>query len=162
MLDDAKRLHARRRLRHALDVGRRAGADCPAFFGERDAALADLTGASTTPPRRRIAGWLREVHFHLADVQRPRGNGAQAERQHALSGYAADRQAGDLHHAVRQRRRRPATASAPRAIREVVKDTVYCLSGFEFTEYYFVVSADRRELISIDAGTRPDCGARGA
>jgi len=30
------------------------------------------------------------------------------------------------------------------------------LSGFEFTEYYFVVSDDRRELIGIDAGTRPD------
>ena len=30
------------------------------------------------------------------------------------------------------------------------------LSGFEFTEYYFIVSADRRELIAIDAGTRPD------
>jgi glyoxylase-like metal-dependent hydrolase (beta-lactamase superfamily II) len=30
------------------------------------------------------------------------------------------------------------------------------LSGFEFTEYYFIVSANRRELIAIDAGTRPD------
>jgi glyoxylase-like metal-dependent hydrolase (beta-lactamase superfamily II) len=30
------------------------------------------------------------------------------------------------------------------------------LSGFEFTEFYFVVSADRRELIAIDAGTRAD------
>jgi len=30
------------------------------------------------------------------------------------------------------------------------------LSGFEFTEYTFVISADRRELIAIDAGTRPD------
>jgi len=30
------------------------------------------------------------------------------------------------------------------------------LSGFEFTEYYFVVSKDRHQLISIDAGTRPD------
>jgi glyoxylase-like metal-dependent hydrolase (beta-lactamase superfamily II) len=30
------------------------------------------------------------------------------------------------------------------------------LSGFEFTEYYFVVSADRRELIAVDAGTRAD------
>src|SRR4029434_7458419 len=28
--------------------------------------------------------------------------------------------------------------------------------GFEFTEYYFVVSKDRRQLVSIDAGTRPD------
>ncbi len=33
---------------------------------------------------------------------------------------------------------------------------VYALSGFEFTEYYFVVSDDGRELIGIDAGTRPD------
>ena len=33
---------------------------------------------------------------------------------------------------------------------------MYLVSGFEFTEYYFVVSADRRELIAIDAGTRAD------
>jgi glyoxylase-like metal-dependent hydrolase (beta-lactamase superfamily II) len=33
---------------------------------------------------------------------------------------------------------------------------VYVLTGFEFTEYYFVVSEDGRELIGIDAGTRPD------
>jgi glyoxylase-like metal-dependent hydrolase (beta-lactamase superfamily II) len=37
-----------------------------------------------------------------------------------------------------------------------VPGRVYALSGFEFTEYYFVVSDDRRELIGIDAGTRPD------
>lgn len=30
------------------------------------------------------------------------------------------------------------------------------LSGYEFTEYYFVVSKDRSEFIGIDAGTRPD------
>jgi glyoxylase-like metal-dependent hydrolase (beta-lactamase superfamily II) len=30
------------------------------------------------------------------------------------------------------------------------------LSGYEFTEYYFVVSDDGRESIGIDAGTRPD------
>ncbi len=30
------------------------------------------------------------------------------------------------------------------------------MSGYEFTEYYFVVSEDGRELIGIDAGTRPD------
>ena len=33
---------------------------------------------------------------------------------------------------------------------------VYALSGFEFTEYYFVVSDDGRQLIGIDAGTRAD------
>ncbi|WP_341675591.1 MBL fold metallo-hydrolase [Niveibacterium sp. SC-1] len=34
--------------------------------------------------------------------------------------------------------------------------SVYLVSGYEFTEYYFIVSADRRELIAIDAGTRPE------
>ncbi len=45
---------------------------------------------------------------------------------------------------------------APRRIVEIVPRRVYALSGFEFTEYYFVVSDDGRELIGIDAGTRPD------
>jgi len=47
-------------------------------------------------------------------------------------------------------------AFSPRHIAEIVPGRVYALSGFEFTEYYFVVSADRRELIGIDTGTRPD------
>jgi len=49
----------------------------------------------------------------------------------------------------------------PRQISEIVPDRIYALSGFEFTEYYFVVSRDGHELIAIDAGTRPDF-AKGA
>ena len=41
------------------------------------------------------------------------------------------------------------------------RSRVYALSGFEFTEYYFVVSKDGHQLIGIDAGTRPDF-AKGA
>src|SRR5262249_45835079 len=44
----------------------------------------------------------------------------------------------------------------PRRISEIVPGRVYALSGFEFTEYYFVVSDDRQELIGIAAGTGPD------
>jgi hypothetical protein len=44
-------------------------------------------------------------------------------------------------------------AFSPRRIAEIVPGRVYALSGFEFTEYYLVVSNDRRELIGIDAGT---------
>jgi glyoxylase-like metal-dependent hydrolase (beta-lactamase superfamily II) len=47
-------------------------------------------------------------------------------------------------------------AFSARRIAEVVPKKIYALSGFEFTEYYFVVSDDGRELIGIDAGTRPD------
>jgi len=35
-------------------------------------------------------------------------------------------------------------AFAPRRISEIVPGRVYALSGFEFTEYYFVVSDDRK------------------
>ena len=45
---------------------------------------------------------------------------------------------------------------SPRRIAAIVPGRVYALSGFEFTEYYFVVSDDGRELFGIDAGTRPD------
>src|SRR5262249_39707839 len=47
-------------------------------------------------------------------------------------------------------------AFSSRRINEVVPGKVYALSGYEFTEYYFVVSDDGQELIGIDAGTRPD------
>ena len=43
-------------------------------------------------------------------------------------------------------------AFAPRRIVEVEPHRVYALSGFELTEYYFIVSDDGRELIGIDAG----------
>jgi glyoxylase-like metal-dependent hydrolase (beta-lactamase superfamily II) len=49
----------------------------------------------------------------------------------------------------------------PRRIAEIVPRRVYVPSGFEFTEYYFVVSKNGHELIGIDAGTRPDF-AKGA
>jgi glyoxylase-like metal-dependent hydrolase (beta-lactamase superfamily II) len=45
---------------------------------------------------------------------------------------------------------------SPRRIAEIVPHRIYALSGFEFTEYYFVVSDDGQQLIGIDAGTRPD------
>src|SRR3989440_7862658 len=40
-------------------------------------------------------------------------------------------------------------AFASHRIAEIIPARVYALSGFEFTEYYFVVSDDRRELIGI-------------
>ena|SRR5215471_15337387 len=39
---------------------------------------------------------------------------------------------------------------APRRVAAIVPGRVYVLTGFEFTECYFVVSDDRRELIGID------------
>jgi glyoxylase-like metal-dependent hydrolase (beta-lactamase superfamily II) len=47
-------------------------------------------------------------------------------------------------------------AFGSRRIIEVVPGRVYALSGFEFTEFYFVVTDDGTQLIGIDAGTRAD------
>lgn len=154
MLDDAKRFTRGEGfvMRWMSGVVR---AQLPWFFGERDAALADLTWCATHADKAPHAGWLREVHFHLAAMHRQIGNAAEAQRQQALSGYASTTKPAIF--------TTPFSGDAifghqfsPRAIREVVPSMVYVLSGFEFTEYYFIVSANRRELIAIDAGTRPD------
>jgi len=87
-------------------------------------------------------GWAREVYFHLAKLMRRR-RCAQGQEFLRLSGFpdfgkpvtvtspnSVDRVAG---HAFSDRR-----------ITEVVPGKIYVLSGFEFTEYYFVVSEDGR------------------
>jgi glyoxylase-like metal-dependent hydrolase (beta-lactamase superfamily II) len=127
-------------------------AQLPGFFGERDAALADLTWCLNHADRAPHAGWLREVHFQLAAIQARLGNAAEAQRHQLASGFPA----GDtsVHFTT------PFSVDAAsglrfsgRTVREAVPGSVYVLSGFDFTEFYFIVSADRRELIAIDAGT---------
>ncbi|MFK8081835.1 MAG: MBL fold metallo-hydrolase [Granulosicoccus sp.] len=44
----------------------------------------------------------------------------------------------------------------PQKFETIVADRVFLVSGLEFTDYYFIVSANQQELIAIDAGTRPD------
>jgi glyoxylase-like metal-dependent hydrolase (beta-lactamase superfamily II) len=130
-------------------------AQLPALFNQRKAALADLTWCVENPDKAPHAGWLREVHYQLASLYRLDGRTAQADEYLRLSGYtnfgkpiifttafAEDLAAGHTF--------------SPKRIAEIVPGKVYALSGYEFTEYYFVVSDDGRELIGIDAGTRPD------
>jgi glyoxylase-like metal-dependent hydrolase (beta-lactamase superfamily II) len=127
----------------------------PGIFGERDNALKDLSWCEAHADKAPHPAWLREVYFALADLHRARGEDAAARQYQARSGFTAEK--------------KPATFTTPfaehaasghvfsaRTVTEVVPGTVYVLSGFEFTEYYFIVSANRRELIAIDAGTRPD------
>ena len=127
----------------------------PGFFGERDTALSDLQWCLAHADNAPHAGWLREVHAQLAAIQRTHGEAANGQPKQvkgkdavgAMSVLFTTPLSGDADRGHQ---------FSPRAMREVVPGTVYLLSGFEFTEYYFIVSADRKELISIDAGTRPD------
>lgn len=130
-------------------------AQLPGIFDQRQTALADLTWCTENAPKAPNPGWLREVYYQLASLQRVEGRTAEASEYLRLSGYAdfekpvvlttpfaEDPLAGHTFY--------------PKRISEIVPGKVYALSGYEFTEYYFVVSENGRELIGIDAGTRPD------
>jgi glyoxylase-like metal-dependent hydrolase (beta-lactamase superfamily II) len=129
--------------------------ELPGVFHQRKAAEAELAWCLEHAGKAPDAGWLREVYYHLGKLALADGNQAKAQDYLRQSGYKDFNRTITLTTPFSED---AATghAFAPRRISEIVPGRVYALSGFEFTEYYFVVSDDRRELISIDAGTRPD------
>src|SRR5262244_2895952 len=127
----------------------------PGYFHQRRAAQEELTWCLEHADKAPHPAWLREVHYHLGKLALNDGDRAKAQEYLRRSGYS------DFDHPITlatpfSEDRASGHAFAPRRISEVVPGRVYALSGFEFTEYYFVVSKDRHQLISIDAGTRPD------
>jgi glyoxylase-like metal-dependent hydrolase (beta-lactamase superfamily II) len=129
--------------------------ELPGVFHQRDAAEAELAWCVANADKAPHPGWLREVYYHQGKLALANGEQAQAQDLLRRSGY--------------KNFDRPITLNTPfsedpvsghtfaaRRIAEVVPGRVFVLSGFEFTEYYFVVSDDRQQLFGIDAGTRPD------
>lgn len=130
-------------------------AQLPGFFHQKQAAQDDLTWCVANASKAPDAGWLREVDFRLGQLALADGDKTKAQDYLRQSGYKSFDKTVTLitpfsEDAV------SGHAFVSRRIREVIPGRVYALSGFEFTEYYFVVSDDRRELIGIDAGTRAD------
>jgi glyoxylase-like metal-dependent hydrolase (beta-lactamase superfamily II) len=154
LLDEAKRL-TKNEMFIARWMSGVVRARIPGFFGERDTALADLLWCIEHVDAAPHRNWLREIYVQLAAVYRQGGNTTEAERYQTLSGVSANNDSPIFTTPFAEDPSNGHTFMS-RSIREVIPGTVYCLSGFEFTEYYFVVSADRHELIAIDAGTRPD------
>jgi glyoxylase-like metal-dependent hydrolase (beta-lactamase superfamily II) len=127
----------------------------PWFFRERDAAEQDLQWVLRHAALAPHPGWLREVYFHLGLLRKYAGNDAEAASYLARSGLG-NWEKPVIFTTPNTEDINGGHAFAPRSIREAVPGKVYVLSGYEFTEYYFIVSEDRQQLISIDAGTRPD------
>jgi glyoxylase-like metal-dependent hydrolase (beta-lactamase superfamily II) len=130
-------------------------AQLPGFFNQRKSALADLSWCVGHADKAPHAGWLREVYYQLANLHRMEGEATKAQSYLRLSGYTDFEKSITLTTPYAEDLSTGHTFS-PRHISEIIPGKVYALSGFEFTEYYFVVSEDGRELIGIDAGTRPD------
>jgi glyoxylase-like metal-dependent hydrolase (beta-lactamase superfamily II) len=127
----------------------------PRFFGQGKAAQDGLTWCEEHGDKAPDAGWLREVYYRLGKLALARGEQTKAQEYLKRSGYQDFNSPITL---VTPFSENTSTGHsfAPRRIAEIVPGRVYVLTGFEFTEYYFVVSDDGRELIGIDAGTRPD------
>ena len=127
----------------------------PAFFHQGKAAQDELTWCVENVDKAPHAGWLREVYYHLGKLALARGEQVKSQDYLKRSGYQDFGSPITLITPFSENLMSGHTF-APRQIAEIVPGRVYALTGFEFTEYYFVVSDDRRELIGIDAGTRPD------
>jgi glyoxylase-like metal-dependent hydrolase (beta-lactamase superfamily II) len=129
--------------------------ELPGFFSQRSAAEAELAWCAENAGKAPHAGWLREVYYHRGKLALAHGEQRKAQDYLRRSGYKDFDRPITL---ITPFSEEVALGHAfyPRRIAEIVPGRVYALSGFEFTEYYFVVSDDGRELFGIDAGTRPD------
>jgi len=127
----------------------------PGFFHQKQAAQDDLTWCAANIVKAPHIGWLREVDFHLGKLALADGDQVKAQDYLRQSGYKSFEKPVVLTTPFSEDTV-SGHAFASRRITEIIPGRVYALSGFEFTEYYFVVSDDRRQLIGIDAGTRAD------
>src|SRR6266481_682815 len=129
--------------------------ELPSRFRQRKAAQDELAWCVENADKAPHEGWLREVYYHLGKLALADGEQAKAQDYLRRSGYK------DFDRPITlitpfSEEAASGHAFSPRRIAEIVPGRVYALSGFEFTEYYFVVSDDGRQLIGIDAGTRAD------
>src|SRR5713226_305327 len=129
--------------------------ELPSLFRQRKAAEAELAWCVANADKAPHAGWLREVYYHLAKLALADGEQAKTQDYLRRSGYKDFDRPITLITPFSEDAASGHTFS-PRRIAEIVPGRIYALSGFEFTEYYFVVSDDGRQLIGIDAGTRAD------
>lgn len=154
MLEEAKRLSANRIFLVRWIAGV-VYARIPSSFGKEEAALVELNWSLENLSKAPHGGWARELYFHLALVHRNRDQADQAQAYLRKSRYSGfDRPITTITpYAVSARE---GLRFRPPRIREVVPGRVFAISGFDFTEYYFIISGDGKELIAIDSGARPD------
>src|SRR6266446_3052871 len=122
-------------------------AQLPKRFHQRKAAEEELEWCVENVEKAPHAAWLREVYYQLAKLASAGGNQAKAQEFLRRSGYTDLNRPIVLTTAFSEDLA-SGHAFSPRRIAEIVPGRVYALSGFEFTEYYFVVSEDGRELRS--------------
>ena len=133
-------------------------AQLPARFDAEALALSELKWLEAHAAKAPVPGLVREVLFQQSVVYARQGKAQAAAAYLARSGYDS--------------RERPAVFTTPfslspavgftfaeAAVVEVLKDRVYHARGYDFGEFYFVVTRDRSALVAVDMGAREDSAA---
>ena len=130
-------------------------AQVPRFFGKSDEGLAELLWLIEHPELEPTPGFYREAYHFLSRLYAKKGQQALADQYLRKSGYE-DYEPSVLFTGWFATTKEKGLLFAPTpAIDEVVPGRVFTVRGFGFSDVHFVVSDDRKELISIDAGTQP-------
>lgn len=130
-------------------------AQVPSLFNKSEEAFDNLQWLIEHPEREPTPGFYREVHHHMSKLYREKGDEEQADRYLAQSGYT-DYVPKMLFSGWFSTTKEKGLSFSPTPwVEEVIKERVYAVRGFGFSDLHFVVSEDRQELLSIDAGTQP-------
>ena len=113
-------------------------AQLPERFNKADAALTDLKGCVDNIAKAPHDGWLREPYYHLAVLYDRANDQQQAQAYLQLSGHDGFNKPITLTTPFAVNATKGFTFH-PQRLREIVPGKIFNLSGFELTEYYFIV-----------------------
>ncbi len=125
-------------------------AQVPFFFGKKSAAVKHLKWLIERPETEPVYGFYREVYHALAKLS----TGAAKDAYLAKAGYTDYQPSALMMGWFVNGPEGTAMAPSP-VLDEIVPGRVFALFGFGFSDVYFVLSADKKQLIAVDAGTHP-------
>lgn len=138
-------------------------AQLPRFIGQFDEAQRDLEWVldrlDQIPRDGLLPGAQREVYFQLARLHNEADEPEKARQMLARSGYTSFEPTLTVRSQFAADLDKGLTMSIQKIV-ELVPAKVYAARGFEMMDFHFVVSANGKELISIDAGTRTESAKR--
>lgn len=130
-------------------------AQLPDRFEKKRFALEELQWAESNIDQAPAPGLLRETLYLQATLHKRLGRPTEAKAYLKRSGYQDFNRPVALTTPFTLSKEKGFAFGAPQ-IREVIPGRLYSATGYDFMEYHFLVSANGRALISIDAGSRGD------
>lgn len=123
-------------------------------FFKKKQAIEHFLWLAERPETEPVYGFYREVYRRLARLYDASGQHKAAQSWRRRSGYDGVEPHTPIMGWFTTGLEGTTMAPTP-VLEEVVKDRVFSLYGFGFSDIHFVVSDDKRSLIAIDAGTQP-------